>query len=135
MDAAIDTLSKFYGALAHPVRREIIAHLARGEARVGEVANRFAMSGPAITNHLQVLERAGLVRRRVKAQARILALEPEALRQGEAWISGMRKFWKQSLDRLGEHLAEAQPSKAHREKAGNTARNVSRSKRHGKTSI
>ena len=116
MEAAGDQLSKVYGALAHPVRREIIARLARGEARVGAIAEHFSISGPAITNHLRVLERAGLVARRAQAQARILTLAPEALRGGEAWITDMRKFWKQSLDRLEEHLAEGREGKARRKK-------------------
>jgi DNA-binding transcriptional ArsR family regulator len=102
---ATDRLSKVYGALAHPVRRAILAQLARGEAKVGDISARFDMSGPAITNHLKVLEKAGLVRRRTAAQARILSFEPSSLREGEQWMSAMRQFWQQSFDRLEAHLA------------------------------
>ena len=120
MEAATDQLSKVYGALAHPVRREILTKLAQGEARVGDIARDFNISGPAVTNHLQVLERAGLVARRVQAQARILSLEPEALREGEAWIGDMRRFWKHSLDRLAEHLGESRQGKRRGKKKGRT---------------
>jgi DNA-binding transcriptional ArsR family regulator len=101
---ANDRLSRVYGALAHPVRRAILAQLARGEAKVGDISTRFDMSGPAITNHLKVLEKAGLVRRRAAAQARILSFEPTSLREGEEWMSTMRQFWQQSFDRLEAHL-------------------------------
>ena len=120
METATDQLSRVYGALAHPVRREILTKLARGEARVGDIARDFAISGPAITNHLQVLERAGLVARRVEAQARIMKLEPEALRDGETWIGEMRRFWKHSLDRLEAHLGEGRQSKRRGRKRGRT---------------
>ena len=104
---AQDRLSKLYGALAHPVRRAILTQLARGEAKVGDIATRFDMTAPAITNHLKVLEDAGLVNRRIAAQSRILSLEPAALRDGEEWISSMRQFWGASFDRLESHLANA----------------------------
>ncbi|HEY7750585.1 MAG TPA: metalloregulator ArsR/SmtB family transcription factor [Aestuariivirgaceae bacterium] len=109
---AIDRLSKVYGALAHPVRRAILTQLTRGEAKVGDIATRFDMTGPAITNHLKVLERAGLVHRRNEAQSRILSLEPGILREGEEWISNMRRFWQQSFDRLESHLAGARKAKS-----------------------
>jgi DNA-binding transcriptional ArsR family regulator len=104
MMEATDRLSKVYGALAHPVRRAILTQLARGEAKVGDIATRFDMTAPAITNHLKVLEKAGLVQRRTAAQTRILSLEPGMLREGEEWISSMRQFWQQSFDRLESHL-------------------------------
>lgn len=102
-----DSLSRVYGALAHPVRRAILAQLAHGEAKVGDIATRFDMTAPAITNHLKVLEEAGLVNRRVAAQARILSLEPSALREGEEWIGNMRRFWTEAFARLETHLATA----------------------------
>jgi DNA-binding transcriptional ArsR family regulator len=108
---AIDRLSLLYGALAHPVRRAILAQLARGEAKVGDVATRFDISGPAITNHLKVLEKAGLIRRRTAAQARILSFEPASLREGEEWMNGMRQFWQRSFDRLEAHLAAGRRAK------------------------
>jgi DNA-binding transcriptional ArsR family regulator len=107
-----DRLSKVYGALAHPVRRAILTQLARGEAKVGDIATRFEMTAPAVTNHLKVLETAGLVRRRTAAQARILSLEPQTLREGEEWISNMRKFWQASFDRLEGHLLGAAKSRS-----------------------
>jgi DNA-binding transcriptional ArsR family regulator len=108
---ASDRLSQVYGALSHPVRRAILTQLARGEARVGDIATRFDMTAPAITNHLKVLEEAGLVNRRVAAQARILSLEPAALREGEEWIGSMRRFWSSAFDRLETHLAQGRKSK------------------------
>jgi DNA-binding transcriptional ArsR family regulator len=106
-----DTLSQVYGALAHPVRRAILAQLARSEAKVGDIASRFDMTAPAITNHLRVLEKAGLVHRRTAAQTRILTLEPSRLREGEEWIGSMRRFWLESFDRLESHLANARKAK------------------------
>jgi DNA-binding transcriptional ArsR family regulator len=111
MEAA-DRLSKVYGALAHPVRRAILTQLARGEAKVGDISTRFDMSPPAITNHLRVLERAGLVQRRTAAQTRILSLEPSALSEGEEWIGNMRRFWERSFDRLEDHLVSARKAKS-----------------------
>ena len=102
-----DSLSRVYGALAHPVRRAILAQLAHGEAKVGD----FDMTAPAITNHLKVLEEAGLVNRRVAAQTRILSLEPSALREGEEWIGNMRRFWTEAFARLETHLATAGKAK------------------------
>jgi DNA-binding transcriptional ArsR family regulator len=110
MEAA-DRLSRVYGALAHPVRRAILAQLAHGEAKVGDIATRFDMTAPAITNHLKVLEEAGLVNRRVAAQSRILSLEPSALREGEEWIGNMRRFWTSAFERLETHLATAGKAK------------------------
>ena len=115
MEAA-DRLSKLYGALAHPVRRAILAQLARGEAKVGDIATRFDMTPPAITNHLKVLERAGLVQRRTAAQSRILTLQPSVLREGEEWLGHMRAFWQQSFDRLENHLAAVKKGKPRRGK-------------------
>src|SRR5687768_14023095 len=106
-----DSLSRVYGALAHPVRRAILAQLAHGEAKVGDIATRFDMTAPAITNHLKVLEEAGLVNRRVAAQMRILSLEPSALREGEEWIGNMRRFWTDAFDRLETHLSQGRKSK------------------------
>lgn len=108
---AQDQLSKVYGALAHPVRRAILAQLAHGEAKVGDIATRFDMTAPAITNHLKVLEEAGLVNRRVAAQSRILSLEPSALREGEEWFGNMRRFWTEAFERLETHLATARKAR------------------------
>jgi DNA-binding transcriptional ArsR family regulator len=110
MEAA-DRLSRVYGALAHPVRRAILTQLAHGEARVGEIATRFDMTAPAITNHLKVLEEAGLVSRRIAAQSRILSLEPSALREGEEWLGNMRRFWTGAFERLETHLSSTRKAK------------------------
>jgi DNA-binding transcriptional ArsR family regulator len=120
---ATDRLSKVYGALAHPVRRAILAQLARGEAKVGAISTRFDMSGPAITNHLKVLEKAGLVRRRTAAQARILSFEPSSLREGEEWMSAMRQFWQQSFDRLEVHLAGGRKARQRKGRAKSHGQN------------
>jgi DNA-binding transcriptional ArsR family regulator len=100
-----DQLSATYAALADPTRRAILARLAEGEAAVGELARPFAMSLPAISKHLRVLERAQLIRRRKDAQWRRCALRPEALRAAAAWIDRYERFWTESLDRLADHLA------------------------------
>jgi DNA-binding transcriptional ArsR family regulator len=99
-----DHLSATFAALADPTRRAILARLAAGEASVGELAAPFAMSLPAISKHLGVLERARLIRRRKDAQWRRCALRPEALRHAAGWIAQYERFWAESLDRLAEHL-------------------------------
>jgi DNA-binding transcriptional ArsR family regulator len=111
-----DRLSRVYGALAHPVRRAILTQLAQGEAKVGDIATHFDMTAPGVTNHLKVLEKAGLVRRRAAAQTRILSLEPATLREGEEWISNMRKFWQVSFDRLERHLLSAKKARSRKRK-------------------
>jgi DNA-binding transcriptional ArsR family regulator len=99
-----DSLSATFAALADPTRRAILARLAEGEASVGELAAPFAMSLPAISKHLGVLERARLIRRRKDAQWRRCALRPEALRHAADWIGQYERFWAESLDRLAQHL-------------------------------
>ncbi|MGH6900833.1 MAG: ArsR/SmtB family transcription factor [Geminicoccaceae bacterium] len=101
-----DDLSTTFAALADSTRRAILARLAEGEASVGELATPFAMSLPAISKHLRVLERARLIRRRKDAQWRRCALRPEALRGAAEWIGRYERFWTESLDRLADHLAE-----------------------------
>lgn len=99
-----DHLSATFAALADPTRRAILARLAEGEASVGELAAPFAMSLPAISKHLGVLERARLIRRRKDAQWRRCALRPDGLRAADAWIRQYERFWTESLDRLADHL-------------------------------
>jgi DNA-binding transcriptional ArsR family regulator len=99
-----DYLSATFAALADPTRRAILARLAKGEASVGELAAPFAMSLPAVSRHLGVLERARLIRRRKDAQWRRCALRPEALRGAADWIAPYQRFWTESLDRLADHL-------------------------------
>jgi DNA-binding transcriptional ArsR family regulator len=99
-----DQLSAAFAALADPTRRAILARLAEGEASVGELAEPFEMSLPAISKHLGVLERARLIRRRKDAQWRRCALHPDGLRVAADWIGQYERFWTESLDRLAEIL-------------------------------
>jgi DNA-binding transcriptional ArsR family regulator len=103
-----DRLSTTYAALADPTRRAILAHLATGEATVGELAEPFAMSLPAVSKHLKVLERAGLIAKGRKAQWRPCRLEAAPLKDAADWLEHYRRFWEESLDRLGDYLAELQ---------------------------
>lgn len=105
---APDDLSATFAALADPTRRAILARLAAGEATVGELAKPFEMSLPAISKHLKVLERAGLIARGRDAQRRPCRLNPEALKTAAEWLEYYRRFWEESLDRLDEYLREAQ---------------------------
>jgi len=103
-----DRLSATFAALADPTRRAILARLARGEATVTELAQPFDMSMPAISKHLKVLERAGLIERGREAQWRPCRLQAEPLRQADDWIEQYRRFWEESFDKLGEYLRELQ---------------------------
>ncbi|HKF72497.1 MAG TPA: metalloregulator ArsR/SmtB family transcription factor [Stellaceae bacterium] len=99
-----DRLSATFAALADPTRRAILARLALGEASVGELAEPFDMSLPAVSKHLKVLERAGLIARGREAQWRPARLEAGPLKDAADWIVRYRRFWEQSLDRLGDYL-------------------------------
>ncbi|GAA6621533.1 ArsR/SmtB family transcription factor [Scytonema sp. NUACC26] len=103
-----DQLSVTFAALADPTRRAILALLAKGETSVTELAKPFEMSLPAISKHLKVLERAGLIVRTRDAQWRPCRLEAEPLKDAADWIDGYRQFWEQNLDRLDEYLQELQ---------------------------
>ena len=107
-------LDDTFAALADPTRRAILARLARGEAAVGELARPFAISLPAISRHLRVLERARLIERRVDAQWRMCRLRPGPLRAASHWIDHYRRFWEQSLDDLAALLEEPQPKRRKR---------------------
>jgi DNA-binding transcriptional ArsR family regulator len=102
------TLDQTFSALSDPTRRAILARLATGEASVNELAQPFAMSLPAISKHLKVLERAGLISRGRDAQFRPCRLEPTALKFAADWLDQYRVFWEQSLDRLEGYLNELQ---------------------------
>jgi DNA-binding transcriptional ArsR family regulator len=102
----MDPLSNTLSALADPTRRAILARLAEGEATVGELARPFAMSGPAVTKHLNVLEKAGLIRRGRDAQRRPCRLEAARLKEAADYLAGFRRFWDGSLDRLEDYLQE-----------------------------
>ena len=101
-----DYLSSTFAALADPTRRAILARLAAGEAPVTELAKPFDMSMPAISKHLKVLERAGLIARSREAQWRPCRIEAGRLKEVSEWLEQYRGFWEQSLDRLDEYLKE-----------------------------
>ena len=99
-----DALSTTFRALADPTRRAILARLASGEASVTELAQPFAMTMPAISKHLKVLERAGLIARGREAQWRPCRLQAGPLQDVAGWVEHYRRFWEQSFDRLEAHL-------------------------------
>src|SRR5215204_718973 len=101
-----DTLDSTFAALSDPTRREILARLASGEASVKELADPFEMTLPAVSKHLKVLERAGLISRGRVAQSRPCRLEAGPLREVADWVEQYRRFWEQSFDRLDEYLHE-----------------------------
>jgi DNA-binding transcriptional ArsR family regulator len=103
-----DQLSVTFAALADPTRRAILAQLTQGEASVSELAQPFAMSLPAISKHLKVLERAGLITRSREAQWRPCRLEADPLKDAAGWIDQYRQFWEERLDRLDDYLARLQ---------------------------
>jgi DNA-binding transcriptional ArsR family regulator len=99
-----DQLTLTFAALADPTRRAILTRLARGEATVNELAEPFPISLQAVSKHLKVLERAGLIARGRSAQLRPSRLQGEALRDVAEWVAEFRGFWEESFDRLDEHL-------------------------------
>ena len=111
-----DQLSSTFAALADPTRRAILARLATGESSVTEIAEPFDMSLPAITKHLKVLERAGLISRSRDAQWRPCKLEAKPLQQAADWVEQYRKFWEESIDRLEDYLSELQAHEKQKEK-------------------
>ena len=106
MTQASDQLSATFGALADPTRRAILARLASGEASVTQLAEPFEMSMPAISKHLKVLERAGLIARGREAQWRPCRLQAGPLQDVAGWVEHYRQFWEQSFDRLDDYLRE-----------------------------
>jgi DNA-binding transcriptional ArsR family regulator len=103
-----DRLSITFSALADPTRRAILARLVSGEVSVTELAEPFAMSLPAVSKHLKVLERAGLIARSREAQWRPCRLEAGPLKDAADWLEHYRRFWEQSFDRLADYLGELQ---------------------------
>src|SRR6476659_3281422 len=101
-------LDAIFAALADPTRRSILATLARGEASVMELAEPFDMSQPAITKHLGVLERAGLITRRRDGQRRPCKLEPKRLEQLARWLGTFQEFWEDSFSRMDDYLEQLQ---------------------------
>ena len=105
---ARDPLSATFAALADPTRRAILTTLADGEASVTELAEPFEMTLPAVSKHLKVLERAGLIQRSSRAQWRPCRLSPEPLKDVSDWVERYREFWEPRLDRLDEYLSDLQ---------------------------
>ena len=101
-----DTLDQTFAALADPTRRAMVARLAKGEANVSELARPFLkeMSLPAVTKHLQVLQRAGLITKKREAQSRICKLNGDAFKDFADWVEEYRAFWEESFDRLDAYL-------------------------------
>jgi DNA-binding transcriptional ArsR family regulator len=106
MNTTTDQLSTTYAALADPTRRAILARLADGEATVGQLAEPFPITLQAVSKHIKVLERAGLVARGRDAQLRPSRLEAAPLEEAAQWLSRYRAFWDDRLDRLGDHLED-----------------------------
>ena len=102
-----DQLDLTFAALADPTRRSILARLAEGEATVNELAEPFPITVQAVSKHLKVLERAGLITRGRSAQLRPSRLHGEALREAADWLADYEEFWHESFDKLGEHLRDS----------------------------
>jgi|SRR5215469_3586690 len=116
MDMATANLDATFAALADPTRRAILARLAKGEASVMDLAKPFDMSQPAISKHLKVLERAGLISAGQDAQRRPRRLEPKPLAQATEWLERYRKFWEPSFNRLDNLLEELNNEEKRKEK-------------------
>lgn len=105
----MQNLDTAYAALADPTRRAILARLALGEATVGEIADPFPISGPAISRHLKVLEEARLIARTRRGQQFVCRLNPEGLRCAQEWLDYYRAFWSGTFARLESHLKKQEP--------------------------
>jgi DNA-binding transcriptional ArsR family regulator len=125
MNLAERDLSATFGALADPTRRAILGRLAKGHASVLELAEPFDMSQPAISKHLKVLERAGLIARGRDAQRRPCHLEPQRLKEAADWLGTYRQFWEASYNRLDHYLQELQ--------AKEKTRDVKKTRNHRRT--
>jgi DNA-binding transcriptional ArsR family regulator len=112
----MDALSTTFAALADPTRRAILQRLAQGDTHVGELAQPFEISAPAVSRHLRVLEDAGLIRREVNAQWRLCSLRTPPLQQAHGWLEHYAEHWERSLDRLTE-LVEARQAHVPRQPA------------------
>jgi DNA-binding transcriptional ArsR family regulator len=109
-----DRLSATFAALADPTRRAILARLATGESSVSELAEPFDMTLPAISKHLKVLERVGLITRGREAQWRPCRIEPNGFKDVDGWLERYRRFWEERLDRLDDYLRELQAKEKRR---------------------
>jgi len=101
-------LNRTFGALADPTRRRILEDLADGERCVTDIARPYRMSLPAVSKHLRVLEKAGLIRRKREGRVHRLRLEAKPMREAQEWIEAYRRFWEESFDRLDAYLKELQ---------------------------
>jgi DNA-binding transcriptional ArsR family regulator len=115
----MDHLSNTFAALADPTRRAILARLALGETSVTELAEPFDMSLPAISKHLKVLERAGLISRGREAQWRPCRIKPGGLKEVDRWLEHYRRFWDESFDRLDGYLRQLQAKEKKRDRSKN----------------
>ena len=106
-------LNRTFAALADPTRRRILEHLAHGDRCVTDLAKPYSMSLPAVSKHLRVLERAGLIRRRRSGRVHRLNLHAGPMKQASQWIQEYRRFWEESFDRLDEYLKELQTKEKH----------------------
>src|SRR5258708_34127436 len=111
------TLNRTFAALADPTRRRILAHLARGDKGITHLARPHEMSWPAVSKHLRVLEKAGLLRRRRYGRVHEMQLDAKPLKQAAQWVEEYRKFWEGSLDRLAAYLEKTSPAVAKKGKA------------------
>jgi DNA-binding transcriptional ArsR family regulator len=108
MTVTTEPLDRTFAALAHPARRAILARLVTGDASVKELAEPFRMSQPAVSKHLKVLERAGLITRGREAQWRPCTLQAAPLKEVADWVGDYRRFWEERLGRLDDYLQELQ---------------------------
>ena len=113
----MEPLSAVFGALADPTRRAMLARLTKGDLTVAELAAPFRVTQPAISRHLKVLEKAGLISRSRRATARLSHLEAKPLRDATVWLAGYRAFWEESYDRLEELLATLQTTPTEEERS------------------
>lgn len=130
MPPAADRLSATFAALADPTRRAILARLTQGETSVGDLAEPFDMSLPAVSKHLKVLERAGLISRGRDAQRRPCRLAAEPLHEIADWVATYRRFWEERFDRLEDYLRTAQQQSA--AAPASTSAKKKRTKVHGR---
>jgi DNA-binding transcriptional ArsR family regulator len=128
---ATDNLSTTFAALADPTRRAILARLARGEASVTELAKPFDISLPAVSKHLKVLKRAGLIARSRESQWRPCQLQASPLKDVADWVDHYRRFWTESFERLDEYLHELRKKEREKKRADKQRRNQEGNERQG----
>lgn len=122
--ATEDRLTNTFAALANPTRRSILARLAQGEATVNELAAPFAMTLPAISRHIKVLERAGLVTQGQRAQYRPCSIDPRPLRDVASWAEQYRAMWDERFDRMDEYLRGLEPTTSSQQPTDNDTKDT-----------